>query len=61
MFLPKLRPEASSIWEDGRVYELVVESTVPVLCLGDTVPPKVRNCTLTLELSTSSEGEEEAQ
>lgn len=55
MFLPQLRPEASSVWEDGRLYELVVESTVPVLCPGETP------CTLTLELGTSSEGEKEAQ
>lgn len=61
MFLPQLRPEASSIWEDGRLYELVVESTVPVLCPGETAPPAGRRCTLTLELGTSSEGEEEAE
>lgn len=59
MFLLKLRPEASSVKEDGRLYELVVESTVPVLCPSETAPPAGRHCTLMLELGTSSEGEEE--
>uniref|UniRef100_A0A8C2YWX8 VWFD domain-containing protein n=1 Tax=Cyclopterus lumpus TaxID=8103 RepID=A0A8C2YWX8_CYCLU len=45
-----LRPEESSISEDGRLYELVVESTVPVPCLEAP-------CTLSLQLSTSGPGE----
>ncbi|XP_034729420.1 von Willebrand factor D and EGF domain-containing protein isoform X1 [Etheostoma cragini] len=50
-----LRPEVSSVSEDGRLYELVVESTVPVPCLEDSSSTEL--CTLSLQLSTSSEGE----
>ncbi|XP_034409402.1 von Willebrand factor D and EGF domain-containing protein [Cyclopterus lumpus] len=46
-----LRPEESSISEDGRLYELVVESTVPVPCLEAP-------CTLSLQLSTSGPEED---
>lgn len=56
-FSPQLRPEANSIWEDGRLYELAVESTVPVPCPGEVAPPAGAHCALTLELATSGEGE----
>lgn len=56
-FSPQLRPEANSIWEDGRLYELAVESTVPVPCPGVVAPPAGGHCALTLELATSGEGE----
>ncbi|XP_026228904.1 von Willebrand factor D and EGF domain-containing protein isoform X2 [Anabas testudineus] len=49
----KLTPEASTISEDGRLYELVLESAVPVPCLEDSSPEQ---CTLSLELRTTSEG-----
>lgn len=60
-FSPQLRPEANSIWEDGRLYELAVESTVPVPCSGEVAPPAGGHCALTLELATSGEGEGEAR
>ncbi|KAM6910420.1 von Willebrand factor D and EGF domain-containing protein [Xenentodon cancila] len=47
----RLRPEVSSVSEDGRWYELVVESTVPVPC------PEGSSCSLSLQLSTSSHDE----
>ncbi|XP_076832293.1 von Willebrand factor D and EGF domain-containing protein [Brachyhypopomus gauderio] len=47
----RLRPELSSVSEDGREYELVVESTVPVPCHTHT-------CSLLLQLSTRSQDEE---
>lgn len=43
--------------EDGRPYELVVESTVPVPCLPES-SSSTEMCTLSLQLSTSSEGED---
>lgn len=53
----QLRPEVSSVSEDGRLYELVVESTVPVPCLEESSSSAER-CTLSLQLSTSSKGED---
>ncbi|XP_041649407.1 von Willebrand factor D and EGF domain-containing protein [Cheilinus undulatus] len=52
----RLRPEKSSVSEDGRLYELVVESTVPVPCLEDS-SSSTEQCTLSLRLGTSSKGE----
>ncbi|XP_039974712.1 von Willebrand factor D and EGF domain-containing protein [Xiphias gladius] len=52
----RLRPEVSSVSEDGRPYELVVESTVPVPCLPES-SSSTEQCTLSLQLSTSSEDE----
>lgn len=52
----QLRPEVSVISEDGRLYELVVESTVPVLCLEESSSSAGR-CALSLQLSTKSKGE----
>uniref|UniRef100_A0A3B4BDX4 VWDE-like Ig-like domain-containing protein n=1 Tax=Periophthalmus magnuspinnatus TaxID=409849 RepID=A0A3B4BDX4_9GOBI len=43
-----------SVPEDGRLYELLLESTVPVPCLKEVSSP--HDCTLSLELSTSSQG-----
>ncbi|TSN03413.1 von Willebrand factor D and EGF domain-containing protein [Bagarius yarrelli] len=47
----RLKPKLTSILEDGKEHELVIESTVPIPCLSET-------CTLTLQLSTSSQDEE---
>ncbi|TMS10698.1 von Willebrand factor D and EGF domain-containing protein [Larimichthys crocea] len=49
----RLRPEVSSVSEDGSLYELVVESTVPVPCLEES-SSSTEGCTLSLQLSTSS-------
>ncbi|XP_072547743.1 von Willebrand factor D and EGF domain-containing protein isoform X1 [Salminus brasiliensis] len=46
----RLEPELAFISEDGKEYELVIQSTVPLPCLSET-------CTLPLHLSTSSQGE----
>ncbi|XP_050932344.1 von Willebrand factor D and EGF domain-containing protein [Lates calcarifer] len=51
----RLRPEVSSVSEDGRLYELVVESTVPVPCLEESSSSSTEQCTLSLQLSTSSQ------
>ncbi|XP_060905839.1 von Willebrand factor D and EGF domain-containing protein [Labrus mixtus] len=51
-----LRPEVISVSEDGRLYELVVESSVPVPCLEDS-PSSTEQCSLSLKLSTSSKDE----
>lgn len=56
----QLRPEVSSVSEDGRLYELVVESTVPVPCLKES-SSSAEPCTLSLQLSTSSKGESSEQ
>ncbi|XP_026172334.1 von Willebrand factor D and EGF domain-containing protein isoform X2 [Mastacembelus armatus] len=50
----KLRPEVDTIPEDGRLYELVVESTVPVPCLEDS-SSSTEQCTLSLQLITNSQ------
>ncbi|KAK2845054.1 hypothetical protein Q5P01_011713 [Channa striata] len=50
----RLIPEVSSVSEDGRLYELAAESTVPVPCLEDAASSP-EQCTLSLQLSTSSE------
>ncbi|KAM9353557.1 von Willebrand factor D and EGF domain-containing protein [Symphorus nematophorus] len=52
----RLRPEVNSVSEDGRLYELVVESTVPVPCVEES-PSSTEQCTLSLQLSTSSKDE----
>lgn len=48
----QLKPQASSISEDGREYELEVMSTVPLPCSSE-------RCVLPLHLTTSSQGEED--
>ncbi|TNN46151.1 von Willebrand factor D and EGF domain-containing protein [Liparis tanakae] len=48
-----LRAERRGVPEDGRPYELLVESSVPVPCAG------AAPCALTLQLSTSSADEDE--
>ncbi|XP_041845055.1 von Willebrand factor D and EGF domain-containing protein [Melanotaenia boesemani] len=50
----RLKPEMSSVSEDGRLYELVVESTVPVPC-PDGSFSSTENCALSLQLSTNSQ------
>ncbi|XP_041798658.1 von Willebrand factor D and EGF domain-containing protein [Chelmon rostratus] len=52
----RLRPEESSVFEDGRLYELVVESTVPVPCLEES-STSTDQCALSLQLSTGSKDE----
>ncbi|XP_070691737.1 von Willebrand factor D and EGF domain-containing protein [Pempheris klunzingeri] len=52
----RLRPEVSSVSEDGGLYELLVESTVPVPCPEESSSSAER-CTLSLQLSTSSQDE----
>ncbi|KAG7216456.1 hypothetical protein INR49_001942 [Caranx melampygus] len=52
----RLRPEVSIVSEDGRLYELVVESTIPVPCLDDSSSSS-EECSLSLQLSTSSQEE----
>ncbi|XP_054637022.1 von Willebrand factor D and EGF domain-containing protein isoform X3 [Dunckerocampus dactyliophorus] len=51
----RLRPNVSSVSEDGEVYELTVESTVPVPCLE--VSSSSEQCSVSLQLSTSSQGD----
>uniref|UniRef100_A0A665TDV9 Si:dkey-30e9.7 n=1 Tax=Echeneis naucrates TaxID=173247 RepID=A0A665TDV9_ECHNA len=53
----RLRSEVSSVSEDGRLYELVVESSVPVPCLEES-SPSTEKCKLSLQLSTNSQGED---
>ncbi|KAM6967564.1 von Willebrand factor D and EGF domain-containing protein [Aplochiton taeniatus] len=50
----RLRPESTTVSEDGGQYELWVESTVPIPCLGNT---SSQHCTLSLHLSTNNQGE----
>ncbi|KAA0702211.1 von Willebrand factor D and EGF domain-containing protein [Triplophysa tibetana] len=47
-----LKPQASSISENGKEYELEARSTVPVPCSSE-------RCVLSLHLTTSSQGEED--
>ncbi|XP_058503446.1 von Willebrand factor D and EGF domain-containing protein isoform X2 [Solea solea] len=62
----RLIPEVSVVSEDGRLYELVVESTVPVPCLEESSPSSspsspspssTQHCALSLQISTSSQDE----
>ncbi|KAF0031943.1 hypothetical protein F2P81_016498 [Scophthalmus maximus] len=52
----RLIPEVIVVSEDGRLYELVVESTVPVPCVEES-SSSTQQCTLSLQLSTSSKDE----
>ncbi|XP_068613415.1 von Willebrand factor D and EGF domain-containing protein [Brachionichthys hirsutus] len=52
----KIRPEVSSVPEDGRMYELLFESTIPVPC-PDESSSSTERCSLSLQLSTSSTDE----
>ncbi|XP_035265464.1 von Willebrand factor D and EGF domain-containing protein [Anguilla anguilla] len=52
----RLNPETISISEDGEEYELTLESTVPVPCSSESQPTE--ECTLTLHLSLSNQGED---
>ncbi|XP_057690157.1 von Willebrand factor D and EGF domain-containing protein-like isoform X2 [Corythoichthys intestinalis] len=56
----RLKPELSVISDDRRLYELTIETTIPVPCLRETMPlasPGSENCTIPLTLSTHSQGE----
>uniref|UniRef100_A0A672FVR7 Si:dkey-30e9.7 n=1 Tax=Salarias fasciatus TaxID=181472 RepID=A0A672FVR7_SALFA len=58
----RLIPESSRVSEDGRLYELVVESTVPLPCPERSSSPSSSSssstepCTLSMHLSTSNAG-----
>lgn len=54
----QLKPEVSHVSEDGRRYELLVESTVPVPC-PDGSFSSTEECVLSLQLSTSSQGKDD--
>lgn len=49
MYIFQMKPQAVSISEDGREYELIVESTVPLPCSS-------QRCTLPLHLTSSNQG-----
>nr|XP_057909307.1 von Willebrand factor D and EGF domain-containing protein [Doryrhamphus excisus] len=51
----RLRPNVSNVSEDGKVYELMVESTVPIPCLEESSSSE--QCTISLQLSTKSQDE----
>ncbi|KAM4736569.1 von Willebrand factor D and EGF domain-containing protein [Anableps anableps] len=53
----RLKPEVSHLSEDGRRYQLLVESTVPVPC-PDGSFSSAEKCVLSLQLSTSSQDED---
>lgn len=53
----QLIPEENLISENGRLYELVVESTIPVTCPDETLSSG-QPCTLSLHFSTSSQGQD---
>ncbi|KAM9724574.1 von Willebrand factor D and EGF domain-containing protein [Menidia menidia] len=52
----RLKPEVSAVSEDGRLYDLLVESTVPVPC-PDGSFSSTESCALSLQLHTSSQDE----
>ncbi|KAG7469638.1 hypothetical protein MATL_G00131040 [Megalops atlanticus] len=52
----RLSPEVASVSEDGREYKLAIESTVPLPCSSDD--PLTEECSLTLHLSMSNQGED---
>ncbi|XP_051007528.1 von Willebrand factor D and EGF domain-containing protein [Acomys russatus] len=52
----KLQPELSPILEDGKEYELRIESTVPVICSEFTELDQ--GCKISLKLKTIEQGEE---
>ncbi|XP_062321321.1 von Willebrand factor D and EGF domain-containing protein [Osmerus eperlanus] len=53
----RLKPENSTVSEDGREYELTVESTVPIPCPGDST--SAEQCSFFLHLSTRNPDEEQ--
>uniref|UniRef100_A0A8C7VI34 von Willebrand factor D and EGF domains n=1 Tax=Oncorhynchus mykiss TaxID=8022 RepID=A0A8C7VI34_ONCMY len=53
-----LRPEVTTVSEDGKDYELTVESTIPVPCPGDASSSTPEECTLSLHLSTNNQGDD---
>ncbi|CDQ64806.1 unnamed protein product [Oncorhynchus mykiss] len=54
----RLRPEVTTVSEDGKDYELTVESTIPVPCPGDASSSTPEECTLSLHLSTNNQGDD---
>uniref|UniRef100_A0A674DWP3 von Willebrand factor D and EGF domains n=1 Tax=Salmo trutta TaxID=8032 RepID=A0A674DWP3_SALTR len=54
----RLRPEVTTVSEDGKDYELTVESTIPVPCPGDA-SSTTEQCTLSLHLSTNNQGKDD--
>ncbi|XP_051921817.1 von Willebrand factor D and EGF domain-containing protein [Hippocampus zosterae] len=59
----RLRPEMSVLSEDGKLYELMIESTVPVPCLQESPSSssssssQSRRCSISLMLGTNSHDE----
>ncbi|XP_015248179.1 PREDICTED: von Willebrand factor D and EGF domain-containing protein [Cyprinodon variegatus] len=53
----RLKPEVSRVSEDGRQYELLAESTIPVPCLDGSFS-STEDCVLSLEFVTSSHDED---
>ncbi|XP_052350176.1 von Willebrand factor D and EGF domain-containing protein-like isoform X1 [Oncorhynchus keta] len=54
----RLRPEVTTVSEDGKDYELTVESTIPVPCPGDASSSTTEACTLSLHLNTNNQGDD---
>nr|XP_045017026.1 von Willebrand factor D and EGF domain-containing protein isoform X2 [Jaculus jaculus] len=52
----KLQPEMSTIWEDGKEYQLRIESTVPIICPEYSEPGQ--ECKIVLKLKTIDQGKE---
>ncbi|VCX15648.1 unnamed protein product, partial [Gulo gulo] len=53
----KLHPELSTISEDGKEYQLKIESTVPVIC---SEPSELgQECKISLKLKTVDQGKEQ--
>lgn len=53
-FFCQLHPELSTISEDGKEYQLKIESTVPVIC---SEPSELgQQCKISLKLKTVDEG-----
>ncbi|XP_061771484.1 von Willebrand factor D and EGF domain-containing protein isoform X1 [Nerophis ophidion] len=50
----RLTPNVSNVAEDGNLYELVVESTIPIPCLEES---SSEPCIISLQLSTNSQDE----
>uniref|UniRef100_A0A4W5N6G8 VWFD domain-containing protein n=1 Tax=Hucho hucho TaxID=62062 RepID=A0A4W5N6G8_9TELE len=55
----RLRPEVTTVSEDGKDVELTVESTIPVPCPGDASSSSTtEQCTLSLHLSTNNQADD---
>ncbi|KAM9852042.1 von Willebrand factor D and EGF domain-containing protein [Aulostomus maculatus] len=52
----RLSPEVSRVPEDGKLYQLLIESTVPIPCLEES-SWAAEQCAMSMQLSTSSQDE----